>query len=236
MPKYKRKRKRFKAVRRRVKRKYVRGKRYKRFTKSLYGKCLTTSKWMTHKYKSQVSKAAGSTSTSLNWHTFRINSIYDIDATGAGHQPYYTDQMYQNYLKAGVSRCKVKLSVTNLDTDVSKRVAVVLYVHEGSTPDLSNFETIVEKGNSPWTVVGPAGTTNETKSLSLDTNVLKKLGKKDLDDDTLNAIDNQDPAEVVYLSIGWACADKSTLTPAMHWDFQSFQRVKWTDPITLAGS
>lgn len=45
-------------------------------------------------------------------HAFRINSIYDPDYTGTGHQPYYHDQLQTLWKYYEVKGCKIKTTFT----------------------------------------------------------------------------------------------------------------------------
>jgi len=56
-----------------------------------------------------------STTGATQAYTFRVNSMYDVDSTGTGHQPRYFDQMLSStgpYLNYRVMAAKVKAALT----------------------------------------------------------------------------------------------------------------------------
>lgn len=80
------------------------------------------------KYHSIISFA--SVSGSFTYHQFRLNSIYDSDLTGIGHEPMYRDQinvLFQHYV---VLATKVKIRFT---TDNDNDIAVCVRATKDST-------------------------------------------------------------------------------------------------------
>ena len=61
-------------------------------------------------YKTITQSVAGAATGTV----FSLNSMYDPDVSGVGHQPYFYDQLVNNtmYNKATVYGCKVKITAT----------------------------------------------------------------------------------------------------------------------------
>ena len=79
---------------------------------------------------------------------YRLNSVYDPDLTGAGHQPYGFDQWcsgfgYQNYMVHAVKMCIMPDARIN-DTTMGIQRDVGIYINQGGMAVPSTLEQMLE--------------------------------------------------------------------------------------------
>ncbi len=83
-------------------------------------------------------------------YTFRANSIFDPDLTGAGHQPKFRDQLALYYSKYRVLGCSIKVSDIVIGTAASTpamRIGVVPSLRSDITPNyMGNMGRLIEDG------------------------------------------------------------------------------------------
>jgi len=92
---------------------------------------------------------------------FRINSIFDPNFTGGGHQPSLHDQMANIFERYTVYGCTYKVTFSN--SSASNRQAVGVYVSDRSDTG-ADFTTLVEQGSVEWSTlpVATAGGSQRT--------------------------------------------------------------------------
>lgn len=138
----------------------------------------------------------GSVSTSPVTYQYRLNSLFDSDYTGGGHQPRGYDQwcgLYQWYTVYG---CKVKLQV------VSTNVFLVSALGQVEDSAISSDPTNTAELPYAKTVLMTANDGN--KKLKCYYNIPKMYGatkKAILTDDEYGAPSSANPANVAYLNI-----------------------------------
>lgn len=100
---------------------------------------------MKHKYADSFSFASGATP-----HTqfFRLNSMYDPDQSGVGHQPYYYDQMTPLYNRCIVYGCHVKLKAT-----CGTNQAIVGFKDQIDTSAISTAVDACERPNAKYALL-----------------------------------------------------------------------------------
>lgn len=92
---------------------------------------------MTHRYAQQGVLSTGTSGAMTNY-SFRCNGLYDPDATGAGHQPMYFDQMTAIYNHYCVIASKITVTFCQADTTpttTQTRIPLVcgVYLNDDST-------------------------------------------------------------------------------------------------------
>lgn len=108
---------------------------------------LGTQKWMKMIYADKVGigstpMAAGGT----GFYQFRMNSIFDPDFSGTGHQPTTHDQMAVLFEDYTVTDCEFTVSFVNQGTD---QYIVGCYITDRQETDIV-ASTIVEQGLTDW--------------------------------------------------------------------------------------
>jgi len=149
------KRKRSSSSSRRVRRKLFKGKRRgpRGRRAALRKNPFPTSVVVRMRYSGQCENAPSA--AAIDDYTFRANSIFDPDYTGAGHQPYGHDQyqMIYNHYKV----IKSKITVTFISTSVTQTGSAVcgIAIKDDTTME-QNLDTIREAKGSRYGIL-PAG-------------------------------------------------------------------------------
>lgn len=97
-----------------------------------------------------------------NGHIFRINNLFDLDATGVGHQPIAFDQMALLYKKYRVTGAKITIRAENTAT-----VPMLMVLHQRrdgtAVPDVGQ---LIENGNCKYTTLAPTLTPGSMKTIT----------------------------------------------------------------------
>lgn len=110
--------------------------------KSPFGQKFTSN----YRYCQQIAITPGLTAAV---HSFRINSMFDPDLTGTGHQPLFRDIMSGIYSRYRVNY--VKYRVTFLQRNANQTLIGVFATQDSSyNPSLDQFQEIIEKRNTKW--------------------------------------------------------------------------------------
>lgn len=162
---------------------------------------------------------------------WRINSIFDPDLTGVGHQPLGTDQYALLYSKYQVHGCKLDIKVIS-DTAVSFNGVIV-----ASDTDSSSATVLVaqeDKLATPFSI-GPIGARNVYHFKKYF--AMKQIhGKKRIDQiDDLAAAVGANPVDPIYAWIKVAAYDNAT-TAKIYYNVRLTYYVEFFDPINPAQS
>lgn len=152
----------------------------------------------------------GSTNT-VGANVYRMNSLFDPDLTGVGHQPMYYDQFCGAVGTAPYSRYRVLSSVMTVTyTPVSLSTPGVtvygpfvigLAASGSSGLYATDVSGLCEASNSTWTYLGEKTGGNNVKTLKCTYNPSRDLGL-DTGDDTIAAQYNANPQNVFH-AIPW---------------------------------
>lgn len=208
-----RRRKRFK---RRSYRKY---KRYSGWTRALGA--FPQRKTVAIRYVQDLTLDAGNNSSAVN--VFRVNSVYDPDYTGTGHQPMFHDVYSNIYEKYHVNYATIRMvalstHIVNTTTPelaagtntganqfyaVNERACRMWILRDSGVSDYpSNLDTLIEEGstNFRWKYC-PQTTNGRLPSVKMMCSPHKQLGLSKRDD-TLNAIVTNNPGAEAYFICG----------------------------------
>jgi len=121
---------------------------------------------------------------------FNLNSIYDPDRTGTGHQPYFRDQMAQFYDFYKVLGCKVTINCTVLQAHCN-----VVFRADDNTTVVSNFTLEQERpGATKCLVCQPPVKNIYFKKYFSIPKVLRISPKEYRQDDTLKTAIGSNPS------------------------------------------
>lgn len=128
---------------------------------------------------------------------FRINTLYDPDLTGAGHQQLYRDQLYGIYKYATVVGCKWSLTTSTISTDL--HMSVVLPTTYATVD--TDVSTVIERGavGSKFTQLGAPVT--HRGGIMMHELFGRANEKSILDDDLFRHDSGTDPANIGYLAV-----------------------------------
>jgi len=151
----------------------------------------------------QLTGAVGVPGTNV----FRMNSPFDPDLSGVGHQPMYYDQFAGAVGSAPYSRYRVlsaKITVrfaaaTGPATQAANIGPVVVGLQTSSTSGLyaTNLSGLCEASNSTWVWLGDKAGGNNHKTLTATYYPTRDLGV-DEGDDTVSAAYNGNPTQVFH--------------------------------------
>lgn len=170
------------------------------FPKTLYT-------WMTYEQIGGISN--GGAGTFGTDQTFRLNSIFDPDLTGVGHQPYGYDQLSGIYGHYKVLRCRVNIWAQN-PTDKTQGAYVGVTVQSSSdtnTPMSSKSpQTVAERPNANLLFVSGTGEQSTHTSFEVPLHEVLGLSKGEFLEDVEDtcAVIGTNPAKQALVSLAMA--------------------------------
>lgn len=184
-----------------------------------------------------------STSTKLSSeYVFRLNSIFDPDLTGTGHQPYLHDTLATMWRTYKVHGVHMRLSFRNTSAGAADNICYIRGISETdtSTAGTTDASSLIESGQfirlrrlkAILTAVGVAD--RATTYLSCYIPLKRYANNGDIEDDDYSAAFGANPTNVVYGIFGWAGEAMSTLNVDVHVDFTYYCEV--SNPIMLGAS
>lgn len=166
---------------------------------------------------------------------FRLNSIFDPNSTGVGHQPYGYDQLSALYNRYRVLAARWKVV---FGTQTSTYRIVILPINgtlAAAIAGFATFETACEMPRARLFVQGGGGSPTVTVTGGIKLNDLNGVTIPEyLADDRFEAAIGANPAEVMSLVIGNYNASGGTIT--IDYTAEMTYMVDLHDPIALAGS
>lgn len=134
--------------------------------------------------------------------TFCLNSMYDPDVTGVGHQPYQYDQLTTVYKLYRVYGAKIYVTFSNPTSDG----VYVGYRIRNSTNTVATggqtIDYIKEMGNTAYKVVNNTGSQVARFSMYVPINLVFGVNKATvLTDNAYRALYNANPGYLAYLDL-----------------------------------
>lgn len=156
--------------------------------------------------------------TTISYHSFRINSLFDPDYTSTGTQPYARDQFAEIYDYYRVYGCKVTLMIT-LPTSSSYSV---LFTTRASSDNvaIADIDAETERYRSMRTMIA-AG---QTKTITQYFDMRKVLGKSKTQYERDDTAMGTNPLEAVYLYLS-ALATTGTPDLAVWVKFTMYSKI-----------
>ena len=137
----------------------------------------------------------------VNSYLYKMNSLYDPDHSGAGHQPFGFDQLaalYANYRAYGV---KYKITFQNTNATYVTDIAVVQKPNTTLTTDM---QTAREKPYTQYRTLATSGNSHSASVIRGYHNCAKVFGvskRRYADDDAYQASVGANPTSMSYLHI-----------------------------------
>lgn len=177
-----------------------------------------------------------STASSIAKQAFRMNSIFDPDYTGSGHQPMYFDTLATLYGRYVVLGAKLTVQFTQVPSPIANAqpsgpVTVGVVSSYDATLD-TLLSTLEEQPNGDSATLLPDG--NGEKIMTLTYSPEKDLGI-DNSDDTVGAAFTTNPSETWY---GWiyACETNGSTAVSVNAKVTIEFTVRCKKLIDIAGS
>lgn len=141
-------------------------------------------------------------------HVFSLNSLFDPDFTGAGHQPRGYDQLMLMYDHYTVINCKVRIDAHN--NEANRGAYIIATVRDSGTTS-NNFTDYTESLNSQWKILGVEASGSADKNIMLNINPNEFLGRShSLADPDLKGGATSSPIEQAFLHVSGMGIDQFT--------------------------
>lgn len=139
------------------------------------------------KYNEAVTISAAAVAGFATGYQYRLNSLYDPNLSGVGHQPRGYDELMAIFEKYTVVNAKITATFIQ-DTTVPSVCGIRLA--DGTTSILTDKKTAIENGGCRWKYMGSANGGQARTTVSWNVNMKKHKNLKSIvgnDDYTLNA-------------------------------------------------
>lgn len=188
--------------------------------------------YLTFKYnESLVFTIATVTGTQQIW---RINSLFDPNNTGTGHQPYGFDQLANLYNRYRVLRVRWKLIFGSTTVTYQALVVPVNGTLSSAISNATTFDAAAEIPRAKAIIVS-ANAPAVTVSGSMALNELNGVTRTEyLADDRFEAQVGASPAELINLYMGWYNGSGGTITVAYNAELEFL--VDMHDPVIATQS
>lgn len=130
---------------------------------------------------------------------WQVNSLYDPDTTGVGHQPNGFDQMMTLYKEYVVRRAYIELEIWNSDNTQAQMV--VLSVSNSSSA-FGDIVVEMESGNSEFNTVGVSQGGQAVRKMKKWIDISKFLGTDVTKDDTYVGTAAANPNKGCFVHLG----------------------------------
>ncbi len=160
-----------------------------------------------------------------------MNSLFDPDRTGGGHQPMYFDQLCPTvYNRYRVTACAYKVVISNCNTPVKFQLHIQNNNHSTDIEDLGEMtgirQVIVNAMSNGGKCIGYINGYNK----------LARILGQSTNDDRDQAVYNADPANVVVLGIIATALDGATNISALNLDVTFTYYCELFDRVVTGGS
>jgi hypothetical protein len=160
-----------------------------------------------------------------------LNSTFDPDNTGTGHQPMYRDQYAAIYDQYAVIRTKAVVKFINTDTDT---IIVCGMVIDDDNSTSASVTTLCEQSQGQYTILPPLAGSLSSHTFNWLWDCKKHLGIDPFTSQTYKTAVGSNPSEVTSLLIWASNFDASTLAVTIEVTLE--QEVLWTELTTPTGS
>ncbi len=176
--------------------------------------------------------ALSSSAGSIAKQVFNINSIFDPDQSGVGHQPMYRDTFAAIYDQYAVINANVTVTFNSNATTASM---IVGGLFDDDTSTSTNITTLLEQNTGKHLFLPNATGALSSRTLKFNWDCQKMLGINPYTSQSYKTANGSNPTELMHLLIYAAPADGSstTVTTALvEVDFT----VLFTELVTPTGS
>lgn len=169
-------------------------------------------------------------------YSFMVNSLYDPNYTGGGHQPAGFDQIAALYKHYIIMRATVIIRAINLSATVPAYIGgafsrlTLTGDLDGSNP-VQNFE---EQSSAKTMILGVAGSGAEVKTFTMSVVPHRFMGVKNpMSDDRFWGDNTANPSESVFWNL-LCCSVDNASNPNVAFDIKIKFFSVWREPLRLA--
>jgi len=178
-----------------------------------------------HKYAEAVTVST----VGMGTYKWNLNSLYDPNRTGGGHQPYGYDQLATLYNRYRVISCSYVISCISDDYNIA-------FAALPSNEDLSLINSVSEARENPrckYAVQNPGGTMKVLKGKVYLPALTGRSKAQYMADDRYQAQKGNSPDEIMVLNcFAQGLNDDGGSNVAGTWNILLKYTVEWFDPIT----
>lgn len=160
-----------------------------------------------------------------------LNSTFDPDNTGTGHQPLYRDTYASIYDQYAVVACKYKVKVINTDTDTPIICGAVIDDDNVST---ASVNVLCEQNHGQYTILPPLAGSLSSHTFIGNWTAQSILGIDPYTSQTYKTAVGSNPSEISSLIVWATNFDASTMTVTVSIELE--QTVLWTELTTPTAS
>lgn len=129
-------------------------------------------------------------------YTFNLNSCFDPDRTGGGHQPYGYDQLTPIYNRYRVIACSYSVTAYNGSTPIRFGV-----LPSNEIPPISNMDEVCENPRGKWSIQVPGGDTQKVNGRVYIPSLVGRNKAQYMADDRFQATTSNSPQELALLNV-----------------------------------
>jgi len=168
------------------------------------------------------------TAAGLSVQTYRLNSLYDPDESGAGTQPVGFDEIMQIYEYYRVEKVRCHIEAVNAGS-----AAIIAIMPNRSSTDPTQITAMAANNGGRSKMI--AGTYGQNKAVfDFEIDIKDYLGLKMNIGDDLNGTTSASPARTVFLHIGMEEIDLSAKDISLFCKFEF--KTKFLSPLALNNS
>lgn len=217
----------------------IRGTRYRKrpLELSISPSAFPNSKKVWHRYVEDVT-LPGNTAGLTDYYSFLLNSAYDPNYTGAGHQPLFFDEMAAKYTAYTVISAIIKVTFSPTANQFATHAIQIVY---GDTDPDSDRE-LFQEGRTKWVTPVTPSLLTRPYTLSRKVWMPKVISNNsyggytgDHDQKYLPTV-SPTTSKGVFAHIVRAPVGNSTALTASTIKVEIFQAVLWRDPVTFTKS
>jgi hypothetical protein len=181
------------------------------------------------------SYTVGPTSGAASNQRFNLNSLFDPDDTGSGHQPYRYDQLVDVYTRYRVFKTRYHIEFFSSADTYLCGVVPSNAALSSAVVGAATYNAACELPLAKCSGLGYGGCPNAKFSGTIALNLLGGNRMQEYSDDNrFQAVFNTSPAELLYLNVVYF--NNSTGTESIHFQVQLFFEAELYDPAETAQS
>lgn len=165
---------------------------------------------MTHKYNEIIQHY--SSAGAVSYYRFVCNGMFDPNYSGAGHQPYYFDQMSAIYNHYTVIGAKITLKIIP-QAETQKAFGISLSQNDDAVQTATGLQNTAEQSNGKITLFAGNGT-DRIAYMTDKWSAKKTFGGSILANDNLQGSSTANPTELTFWVIAVQALDLTTTTGA----------------------
>jgi hypothetical protein len=169
-----------------------------------------------------------STAGSLAKQVMYLNSTFDPDNTGTGHQPLYRDTYAAIYDQYSVVHCHAKITFQSLAVATSNSIGVVI---DDDNSTSTTPTTLMEQSRGKHHLLPPLSGSLSNHTFVVEWDCKRDLGIDPYASETYKTINTSNPTEIAALLL-WSVPADGSSTTTIQVQVELVQTVLWTELIT----